>query len=109
MCWDQGWESAVCLAHEGPPHRPDMATRSQQAPGLNCDLADRLLDLGCDGIAVSEDWGTTTLFISPLCGEGTSSQVQDAFDQQERGKLVFFHMTVKSPIVGDLWRSVLTA
>jgi len=71
-----------------------------------CYKATRLLDLGCDGISVSEDWGNNySMFINPaLWRKYFKPRYRRLFDlAKRRGKLVYFHSDGNiTPIVGDL-------
>ena len=70
------------------------------------DLADRLLDLGAEGLRFSEDWGNNkSLFISPeMWRRFFKSRYKRLFDRaKRRGAFVYFHSDGNiTPIVGDL-------
>jgi uroporphyrinogen decarboxylase len=108
VLWTRAWELRGMLRLMKDLHTdPEMAdTILNKLLNYNCDLADRLLDLGCDGIAVSEDWGNNySLFISPaMWRRYFKPRYKALFDRaKKRGKLVFFHSDGNiAPIVGDL-------
>ena len=108
VLWTKGWDLRGMLKFMKDLHTdPDMAnTILDKLLAYNCELADKLLDLGCDGIAVSEDWGNNySMFISPtLWRKYFKPKYKKLFDRaKRRGKLVFFHSDGNiTPIVGDL-------
>jgi len=108
VLWTRGWELRGMLKLMKDLHTdPEMADAIlDKLLAYSCDVADRLLDLGCDGIAVSEDWGNNySMFISPtLWRKYFKPKYKKLFDRaKRRGKLVFFHSDGNiTPIVGDL-------
>jgi uroporphyrinogen decarboxylase len=108
VLWTRAWELRGMLRLMKDLHTdPQMAESIlDKLLSYNCDLADRFLDMGCDGIAVSEDWGNNySLFISPaLWRKYFKQRYMTLFDMaKKRGKLVFFHSDGNiTPIVGDL-------
>jgi hypothetical protein len=108
VLWTKGWELRGMLRLMKDMHTdPEMVeTILDKLLAYNCDLADRLLDLGCDGITVAEDWGNNySMFISPaLWRKYFKPRYNKLFDRaKKRGKLVSFHSDGNiTPIVGDL-------
>jgi len=108
VLWTRGWELRGMLRLMKDLHTdPEMAeTILDKLVDYNCGLADRLLEIGCDGIAVSEDWGNNySMFISPvLWRRYFKPRYKRLFERaKRRGKLVFFHSDGNiTPIVGDL-------
>lgn len=108
VLWTKGWELRGMLTFMKDLHmNPEMAEAIlEKLVEYGCELADRLLDLGCDGIQLSEDWGNNhSLFISPaLWRRYFKPRYRRVFDRaKRRGKLVFFHSDGNiTPIVGDL-------
>lgn len=108
VLWTKGWELRGMLRLMKDLHtEPEMAEAIlDRLLVYNCDLADTLLDMGCDGVSISEDWGNNySLFISPaLWRKYFKPRYKALFDRAKRqGKLVYFHSDGNiTPIVGDL-------
>lgn len=108
VLWTKGWELRGMMRlmkdlHTNPPMAEAILDRLLR---YNCAVADQLLDLGCDGLSVSEDWGNNhSLFINPrLWRRYFKPRYATLFDRaKRRGKLVSFHSDGNiTPIVGDL-------
>jgi uroporphyrinogen decarboxylase len=108
VLWTKGWELRGMMRFMKDLHTdPDMTNAIlDKLLDYNCDYANRLLDLGCDGLSVGEDWGNNySMFINPrLWRQYFKPRYQQLFRiAKERGKQVFFHSDGNiTPIVGDL-------
>jgi uroporphyrinogen decarboxylase len=108
VLWTKGWELRGMLRFMKDLHtNPEMAEAIlDKLLDYGCRLADKFLDIGCDGISISEDWGNNhSLFISPvLWRKYFKPRYKRLFDRaKRRGKLVYFHSDGNiTPIVGDL-------
>ena len=71
-----------------------------------CDVADRLLDIGAEGLTFNEDWGNNkSLFIPPSMWKRIfKPRYKRLFDRAKRGGgSIYFHSDGNiTPIVGDL-------
>jgi len=108
ILWTKGWELRGMMRF-----MKDMHTSPQMTDAILDKLldyaytkAEKLLDLGCDGISVSEDWGNNySMFINPtLWRTYFKPRYRKLFElAKQRGKLVYFHSDGNiTPIVGDL-------
>lgn len=108
VLWTKGWELRGMLTLMKDLHtNPEMAeTILNKLTDYGCKMAEKLLDLGCDGLSLSEDWGNNySLFTSPdLWRKYFKPKYKKLFDlAKRRGKLVYFHSDGNiTPIVGDL-------
>jgi uroporphyrinogen decarboxylase len=108
VLWTRGWELRGMLRFMKDLHTDSRMTETilDKLVDYNCYVANRLLDLGCDGISVTEDWGNNySMFISPdLWRKYFKLRYKKLFDTaKRRGKLVFFHSDGNiTPIVDDL-------
>ena len=106
--WTKAWELRGMIAFMKDLHtNPRMAEAILDR--LNdhyVELADRLLDLGAEGIRLSEDWGNNkSMFISPeMWRRVFKPRYRRLFERAERrGGFVLFHSDGNiTPIVGDL-------
>ena len=108
VLWTKSWELRGMLTLMKDLHaNPEMAEAIlNKLTDYGCNMADKLLDLGCDGLSLSEDWGNNhSLFINPdLWRRLFKPRYKKLFDRaKRRGKLVYFHSDGNiTPIVGDL-------
>ncbi len=108
ILWTKGWELRGMMQFMKDLHTNPTMTEAILDTLLDyaCHKATRLLDLGCDGISVSEDWGNNySMFINPaLWRRYFKPRYRRLFDlAKRRGKLVYFHSDGNiTPIVGDL-------
>ncbi|MEM3040518.1 MAG: uroporphyrinogen decarboxylase family protein, partial [Nitrososphaerota archaeon] len=108
VLWTRGWELRGMFTL-----MRDLYTNEEMAEAIlnklteyGCRMADKLLDLGCDGISLSEDWGNNySMFINPsLWRKYFKPRYRRIFDRaKRRGKFVYFHSDGNiTPIIGDL-------
>ncbi len=108
VLWTKGWELRGMLTLMKDLHtNPEMAEAIlDKLTDYGCRMAEKLLDLGCDGLSLSEDWGNNhSLFTSPsVWRKYFKPRYKKIFDQaKRRGKLVYFHSDGNiTPIIGDL-------
>lgn len=108
ILWTKGWELRGMMRFMKDLHTDPSMTEAILDKLLDYayDKAIKLLDLGCDGISVSEDWGNNySMFINPtLWRSYFKPRYRKLFElAKQRGKLVYFHSDGNiTPIVGDL-------
>ena len=106
--WTKGWELRGMI-----PFMKDIHTNKKMAEAIldrlndyYVDLADRLLDLGAEGLRFSEDWGNNkSMFIDPESWRRFfKPRYKKLFDRATRkGGWILFHSDGNiTPIVGDL-------
>jgi hypothetical protein len=108
ILWTKGWELRGMMQlmkdlHTNPPMANAILDKLME---YNLEKADRLLELGCDGLSVSEDWGNNySMFINPkLWRTYFKPRYKTLFQKaKQQGKYIFFHSDGNiTPIVGDL-------
>jgi hypothetical protein len=108
ILWTKGWELRGMMRFMKDIHTSPQMTDAILDKLLDYAYtkAEKLLDLGCDGISVSEDWGNNySMFINPtLWRTYFKPRYRKLFElAKQRGKLVYFHSDGNiTPIVGDL-------
>jgi len=106
--WTKAWELRGMM-----PFMKDLHTNLRMAAAIldrlndyYVDLADRLLDIGAEGLSFGEDWGTNkSMFIPPkMWSEIFKPRYKRLFERaKRRGGFVHFHSDGNiTPIVGDL-------
>lgn len=106
--WTKAWELRGMMTF-----MKDLHTNTKMAEAIldrlndyYREVADRLLDIGAEGISFAEDWGTNkSLFIPPsMWRKIFKPRYKVLFDRaKRRGGLVHFHSDGNiTPIVGDL-------
>jgi uroporphyrinogen decarboxylase len=106
--WTKAWELRGMMTFMKDLHtNPTMAKAIlDRLNDYFLDLAERLLDIGVEGLRFSEDWGNNkSMFINPkMWRKIFKPRYKRLFDAtKRRGGFIFFHSDGNiTPIVGDL-------